>query len=213
MKTDDLIAMLATNAAPVETGVVRRRYAVALGLGLAGAVALLLPILGLRPDLAQAVFLPMFWVKFAVPLALFAVAAAGTVRLARPGVPLGRIPAALPVPAVAIWILAGVALASAEPGERLAMLLGSSWSVCPLNITMLAAPVFAGVFWAMRGLAPTRLALAGAFSGLLAGSAGALVYCLHCPEMEPAFIGTWYLLGMLIPAAAGAALGPRLLRW
>lgn len=27
------------------------------------------------------------------------------------------------------------------------------------------------------------------------------------------FIATWYLLGMLIPTAIGAWLGPRLLRW
>jgi hypothetical protein len=31
--------------------------------------------------------------------------------------------------------------------------------------------------------------------------------------MAAPFIGTWYLLGMLIPAAAGAMIGPRLLRW
>jgi hypothetical protein len=31
--------------------------------------------------------------------------------------------------------------------------------------------------------------------------------------MAAPFIGFWYLLGMLIPAAAGALLGPRLLRW
>jgi hypothetical protein len=31
--------------------------------------------------------------------------------------------------------------------------------------------------------------------------------------MAAPFIGIWYLLGMLIPAAAGALVGPRLLRW
>jgi hypothetical protein len=65
----------------------------------------------------------------------------------------------------------------------------------------------------MKGLAPTRLALAGAAAGLLAGSAGALIYALHCPEMEAPFLAIWYLLGMLIPTAVGAAIGPRLLRW
>jgi hypothetical protein len=213
MKTDDLISMLATHAAPVEPGIVRRRYAIALGLGFAGATALMLPILGLRPDLAQAVFLPMFWVKLALPLALFAIAAVCTVRLARPGVALGRAAAAVPVPIAIIWCLAAVVLVTADPAQRLAMLLGDSWKVCPLNIAMLSAPAFAGLFWAIRGLAPTQLALAGAFSGLLAGSAGALVYCLHCPEMAAPFIGTWYLLGMAIPAVAGAVLGPKLLRW
>jgi len=69
------------------------------------------------------------------------------------------------------------------------------------------------VLWAIRGLAPTRLRLAGAAAGLLSGAVGALVYCLHCPELEAPFLGFWYLLGMLIPTAVGALLGPRLLRW
>ncbi|MEO7319453.1 MAG: NrsF family protein, partial [Chthoniobacteraceae bacterium] len=33
------------------------------------------------------------------------------------------------------------------------------------------------------------------------------------PEMEASFIGVWYVAGMLLPAAAGALLGPVLLRW
>jgi len=74
-------------------------------------------------------------------------------------------------------------------------------------------PVFAATLWAMKGLAPTRPALAGAAAGLLAGAMAALVYALHCPEMEAPFIGVWYVVGMLIPAAAGALLGPLVLRW
>lgn len=213
MRTDDLIAMLARNAPPVERGILRRRYALALGGGLAGAAVLMVAILGIRPDLARAVLLPMFWVKLALPSAFLAIAIVGATRLARPGMALGRVAAAVPIPVAAIWALSAIVLVAAEPERRVTMLLGDSWSVCPLNITMLSVPVFAGVFWAMRGLAPTRLALAGAYSGLLAGSAGALVYCLHCPEMAPPFIGTWYLVGIAIPALTGALVGPRLLRW
>jgi hypothetical protein len=62
-------------------------------------------------------------------------------------------------------------------------------------------------------MAPTRLRLAGAAGGLAAGAAGALVYTLHCPELAAPFLASWYVLGMLIPTAAGALLGPRLLRW
>jgi RNA polymerase sigma-70 factor (ECF subfamily) len=54
---------------------------------------------------------------------------------------------------------------------------------------------------------------AGAVAGLLSGAVGALIYCLHCPELAAPFIGFWYLLGILIPTAAGALFGPRLLRW
>ena len=65
----------------------------------------------------------------------------------------------------------------------------------------------------MRSLAPTRLRWAGAASGFTAGSIGALVYTLDCPELAAPLLGIWYLLGMLIPTAVGTWLGPWLLRW
>jgi hypothetical protein len=65
----------------------------------------------------------------------------------------------------------------------------------------------------VRSLAPTRPRWAGAASGFTAGSIGALVYSLHCPELTAPFLGIWYLLGMLIPTAIGGWLAPRLLRW
>lgn len=49
--------------------------------------------------------------------------------------------------------------------------------------------------------------------GSLAGALGALVYALHCPEVQAPFLAVWYLAGMAIPTALGAVLGPRLLRW
>ena len=56
-------------------------------------------------------------------------------------------------------------------------------------------------------------AAAGAATGLFAGGLAMAVYCLHCPETEPAFIATWYSLGAILTAALGAGLGPTLLRW
>ena len=76
-----------------------------------------------------------------------------------------------------------------------------------------AVPLFCALLWAMRGLAPTRPALAGAAAGWLSGAVAALTYALHCPELGAPFLGIWYPLGMLIPAAAGALIGVRLLRW
>jgi hypothetical protein len=92
-------------------------------------------------------------------------------------------------------------------------LLGQTWAVCPHLIAMLSAPVFVGTVWPMKGLAPTKPVLAGAAAGMLAGAVATVVYALHCPEMAAPFLATWYLLGMAIPTAVGAALGPRLLRW
>lgn len=213
MKTDELIAMLSRGAEPVAPRALQRRYAAALGWGGLAAAMLMVGMLGVRPDIAEAVRLPMFWVKFAFPAALLAGALLAMLRLARPGVSLGRVPAALAAPVLAMWLLAAMVLLSAAPGERVPLILGETWITCPLSVTMLSVPLFIALMWATAGLAPTQLTLAGAAAGLLAGTGGALVYSLHCPEMEAPFIGVWYLLGMLIPTAAGALLGPRLLRW
>jgi len=213
MKTDDLVNMLAAGAGAVEPGATARRYAAALGWGAFGATLLMAILLGVRPDLAQAARLPMFWMKLAFPACLAAGALYAAARLSRPGVQLGRVSVTLAAPVLAIWLLAAFVLLSATAGERENLIFGGTWNACPLLVAMLSLPLFAATLWAMKGLAPTRLATAGAAAGLLAGSVGALIYALHCPEMEAPFLAIWYLLGMLIPTAAGALIGPRLLRW
>lgn len=213
MKTDELVTLLAAGAGPVAPGAAARRYAAALGWGAFGAALLMAILLGVRPDLAEATRLPMFWVKLGFPAWLAAGALYAAARLSRPGVQLGRVPAALAAAVLAMWLLAVFVLLNAAAGEREALIFGSTWNSCPLLVALLSLPVFAAALWAMKGLAPTRLVLAGAAAGLLAGAAGALIYALHCPEMEAPFLAIWYLLGMLIPAVAGALIGPLLLRW
>lgn len=213
MKTDDLVMLLATGEGRVERHAAARRYAAAIAVGVVAAGALMLGVLGVRPDLAEAMRMPMFWAKIGYVVALGAASLLALLRLSRPGARLDRVLPALAVPVLAMWALAAIVLLGAAPDLRAGLLLGETWAECPFLIAMLSVPMFVAALWAMRGLAPTRLPLAGAAAGLLSGSIGGLVYCLHCPEMEAPFIGTWYLLGMLIPAATGALLGRRVLRW
>ncbi len=213
MKTDDLVTLLATGAGAVEPNAAARRYATALGWGAFGATLLMAIALGVRPDLDEAVRQPMFWIKLAFPAALAVGGLVAASRLAHPGMRLGRVPFALAAPVLAMWCLAAYALAGAAEPARGELVLGGTWDSCPFYIAALSAPVFVAAIWAMKGLAPTRPAQAGAASGLLAGAIGAMVYALHCPEMAAPFLGIWYLAGMLIPAAIGAVLGPWLLRW
>jgi hypothetical protein len=117
------------------------------------------------------------------------------------------------LPVIAIWLLAIVVLLQAPARDRVSLVLGRTAFACPWLITFQAAPLYIALIWALRGVAPTRLRLAGAAAGFAAGAAGALVYTLHCPELAPPFFAVWYVLGMLIPAGLGACLGPRLLRW
>jgi hypothetical protein len=213
MNTDDLIDMLAKGPVAVAPHAARRRYAVALLWGGVGAFLLMALGLGIRPDLAYAATLPLFWFKFVFALSLTLLGLLISSRLARPGASLKQWPLVLTVPVALVWIVAAVSLYKVVPEQRLSLLLGVSWQVCTMLITILSIPTFIAIIWAMRGLAPTRLRLAGAAAGLLSGSLAATVYCLHCTELEAPFIGTWYLLGILVPTVVGSLLGPRLLRW
>lgn len=213
MKTDDLIAMLATGVAPVDPHLVAKRFATGLLLGGAGAFALMLMGYGIRPDLAQAAQAPMLWVKLGFAFVIAVSSLVLTERLARPGVRPGRAWVGVALPWAAISFMGLVVLMGAPPQERLGLVLGRTWLSCALSISLIASPVFVGLVWALRGLAPTRLGLAGACAGLLAAAVGALVYALHCPEVEAPFLAVWYVLGLLIPTVVGALIGPKLLRW
>ncbi len=213
MRTDDLVSLLAAGEGRVPRHVAARRYGLAIGLGVVAAGVMMLGFLGLRADLVEAACLPMFWAKLGYAAAIVLASLLAVLRLSRPGARLGSVPWALASPVLSMWALAAVALAGEAPGQRWGLLLGATWAVCPFLIAMLSLPMFIAALGVMRSLAPTRPTLAGAAAGLLSGGIGALVYCLHCPEMGAPFIGTWYLLGMLIPAAIGAVLGSRLLRW
>ncbi len=213
MKTDELITMLASGADAVDPLALRRRYALALGWSLAGTTVLMLTLLGARPDIAEAAHLMMFWMKLAFPAALLFGAMFATVRLSRPGARLGLVPLVIAAPVFAVWLFSAIVLLNAAPEDQHQLIFGNTWASCPLTIAALSVPMFGALIWTMKEFAPTRLAVAGAAAGLLAGAGGALVYALHCPEMAAPFLGIWYVLGMLIPAAIGAAIGSWALRW
>lgn len=213
MKTDDLIGMLATGVAPVPRRAASRRLAWALCIGVPLAALIMALEYGVRRDLVQAMFWPMLWAKILFP---FFIAWGGFVlaqRLARPGVQVGLAWLAVAVPLLLLWGAALIAWFTMPVDERMPVLMGQTWRSCAVNITFIAAPVFVAGLVALRGLAPTRPALAGAAVGALAGGAGAAVYALHCPETGLPFVAVWYVAGMLIPVVLGAVLGPRLLRW
>ncbi len=213
MKTEELIAALARQTEVVDPRAPARRFLVAALLGIAAAVLLMLWRLGINPELASDALEPMFWVKWGFVAAVAVASAVLVGRLARPGIAVRRAAPAAALPFALLWALAAAALLAAAPGERMPLVMGSSWNTCPFNIAMLASPALVLLLAAMRTLAPTRLRLTGAATGLLAGALGTLVYLLHCPELAAPFLAVWYVLGMLIPTAAGALLGRAVLRW
>ncbi len=213
MKTDDLISLLATGAGAVEPHVAERRYAKAMVVGAIGALLVMLSMMSIRRDLAEAAMLPMFWLKIGFVASLVVASLFAALRLSRPGARLDWVPGVIAAPVLVMWGIAAYVLIGADAAQRFGLFFGSTWRVCPILIALISVPVFVAVTWAMKGLAPTRPRFAGFAAGLLSGATAALVYCLHCPELDAPFIGFWYVLGMLIPAGAGALLGRLLLRW
>lgn len=213
MKTDELIALLARDAAPVKRGALPMRIGMLALVGAVAAFCILAPWLGIRPDLAEAVTGMTYWMKTLYTLGVGVAGFLLAERLSRPGAK-GR----------AGWVLAGVFVAAimaiaisqvvATPPDQLrAAFMGSSWDKCPWRIVVLALPSLAVILWTMRRFAPTRPALAGAAAGLLAGGVAATIYGLHCQEVAAPFVALWYSLGMVLTAAIGAIIGSRALRW
>lgn len=213
MNTESLIETLAKDVKAVPRQALRRRLTFGLIAGGAATVLLVAIALGFRSDLGLAMYGPAFWIKWGYTASLGLAAVWVTTRLSRPE-PVGlRVFWPVLIPFVLLALVAATEIAHAPPGDWLAMWLGKTWKKCPWLVLMLSGPIFIGLLWSFRRLAPTRLRAAGAAAGLAAGAWAATLYCLHCPEVSALFVLTWYSLGILLAAGVGAFLGPRLLRW
>ncbi|MDB5826111.1 MAG: hypothetical protein JWQ73_331, partial [Variovorax sp.] len=154
MKTDDLVTMLANGIAPVPRHAASQRLTWAVAIGLPLSLAILFAEYGLRRDLVEVMFWPMFWVKLLFPACI---AVAGFVmlqRLARPGVPVRKAWWGALLPAVGVWVLALAAWVGASADARMPMLMGQTWRTCALSICLIGLPVFVAAIVALRSLAP-----------------------------------------------------------
>ncbi|WP_242187043.1 DUF1109 domain-containing protein [Sphingomonas sp. CARO-RG-8B-R24-01] len=213
MNTEQLIQSLSRDVRRVPPQAVAKRIGLGIAAGCVVAMLLVTAMLGVRPDLRVAMHGFSFWMKWTYTISLGLGAVYGISRLARPAP--GSL-AGLWFLAAPVLILAGIGvdeLARTPSTQWLAMWLGDSWISCPWFVLALSAPIFAGLLWSFRSLAPTHLRAAGAVAGLGAGAWAATIYCLHCPEASAIFVLTWYSLGILLAAGIGALVGPRLLRW
>lgn len=211
MQTTELIDGLAMGLRPVPARAAAQRMVAGLAAG--AAVSLVAVMLILGTDLSQAVRTSAFWIKWAYGFSMLALASWACLRSARPGRAVGVVALTLLLPVALMGALAVASLGAAPPSQRAGLWLGHTALVCPFLIGVLAVPLFLALLWAFRRFAPTSPRLAGLSSGALAGAAAAVLYSLHCPENAIAFIGSWYTLGMALPALAGTLLGPRLFRW
>ncbi len=213
MNTEDLIDDLAGRLDPIPPLWMERRLAGLTLIGLLLSVALMLAWLGVRPDIAAASLTGMFWMKFAYTLGLGAAGAWAVLALGRPG---GNGTRAFSMATAVVAVLAGIALVryiSAPAEARHHLMMGHSSMICPQYIATISLPVLGATLWALRGMAPTRPALAGAAAGLMAGGVGAFVYAFFCNENAAPFVAIWYTVGVAISGLVGAVLGRLTLRW
>jgi hypothetical protein len=214
MKTDDLVALLSANLEPVDRSSVVRTLYVAIAAGSIVVLGIAVVGLGFRADLMTARALIFLAVKLAFAIGIVGLALLYLTRLARPGGERKISPALLVVvPFLVIMVLAAISLGSAPPSHWERMIVGDEWLECLLSIPVIAIIPFAVSIWAVRKGAPTNLSRAGAFAGLVAGGVSAMAYALHCTDDSLPFIAVWYGGTIVLCTLAGAALGPRLLRW
>ena len=213
MRTDDLIAMLSTNVEPVDRRKLARTFGAALAIGGAAAVGVVLLGFGLRTDLTEAgAFVPLV-LKIIFTIVVLGLASTDLIRFARPGGERRAPLTLLALPFVAIIVLAAISLASAPHSHWNSMIVGDQWLECLLSIPVIAIAPFAVIIWAVRQAMPTDLRRAGALAGLVAGALIATGYALHCVDDSVPFVALWYGGTIVLCTLAGAALGPRLLRW
>jgi hypothetical protein len=213
MKTDELVALLSTNPEPVDRGLVRRTLYVALAAGLIVSLGLAVVGLGIRSDLTMAGALIFLVVKLCFAVGIVSLALVYLTRLARPGGERKAPYFLVAMPFLVIVVLATISLVLAPSSHWDKMIVGDQWLECLLSIPIIAIVPFATIIWAVRRAAPTNLVRTGTFVGLVAGGVSAIAYALHCTDDSLPFVAVWYGGTIVLCTLAGAALGPRLLRW
>jgi hypothetical protein len=208
MKTADLVALLSTSPGPVDRSLVVRTLCLALAASSIVALGITLIGLGVRSDLMTARALIFIVIKLVFAIGIVGLALTYLTRLARPGAQRKTSSFLIAMPFLIIVVLAAISL-----GPWDAMIAGDEWLECLLSIPIIAIFPFAISIWAVRRAAPTNLVRTGAFAGLIAGGVSAMAYTLHCTDDSLPFVAVWCGGTIVLCTLAGAALGPRLLRW
>ncbi len=213
MKTDELVTALSAHIEPVNGRLVGRTVYIALAAGTVVALGITIIGFGVRSDLMTAGALMFLLLKLAFSVGIVGVASAYLARLARPGGERRTSSISAAVPFAAIVLLAAISLGLAPSSHWNKMVMGDEWLECLLSIPIIAIVPFAVIIAAVRRAAPTNLVRTGAVAGLIAGGVSAMAYALHCTDDSLPFVAVWYGGTFVLCTLAGAALGPRLLRW
>jgi hypothetical protein len=213
MTTDQLINLLVADLKPVDRGRLPRALNIAVAAGAMMALAGVFMVSGPRPENFSGKYLNVELTKLVFTWSVVAITAAFLLRAARLGEIRRGLAAMVLIPFAAIALAAIAELASVHWSAWGSVVVGKTWVTCLLFIPLLAIDPFVAVVRALRIGASTDLAAAGAAAGLVAGGVSAMACSLPCLDDSFTSIAVWYGIMILICAAVGAKLGPRLLRW
>lgn len=174
--------------------------------------ALLLAIIGLRPDIATAVTTLFPYWKSGMFIMMGVGALTTGCRLGLPGRGVG-----LFGPAMVIFGITGIfaftigAMAT-QPDIRFSNLGTNSSMLCLTSVLGLGTILMIVTMFVMRRLAYMRPVAGGMMIGLASGALAAGAYAWHCITADPLYVATWYMLPVVILAIVGALIGRRILR-
>lgn len=211
MKTDDLVKMLAQDAAV--TFNLARAFALAVIVGSLIAGTGFFVVIGFRPDIATAMETVRFVFKFVVTISL-AVASIGMIlRLARPGAKVSGWGWALAIAPVLLGTAVIIELAVTPDSSWSTKMVGTNAVHCLTIIPILAIAPLVCLILALKQGAPTRPGLAGAIAGLASSGIAATFYASNCTDDSPLFVVTWYPISVGLIVLVGYLAGSRLLKW
>ena len=215
MNTDRLIDMLSAELEAVNSGRLGKTLILAIVTGGSIAFGLMLVTVGPRHDLQSTAHLEWVAVKLLFALSVIGAGALLLNKSMRPGLEDATNWTMVLFPFLAALAVAFAVLLG-QPQAWRELLRGAttvSSMRCLLLIMFFATIPLAAVIYALRQGAPTRLKFCGGFAGIVAGGIGAAAYAFNCASDTIPFIAIWYSAAIVICAAIGSQLGPRVLRW
>lgn len=210
--SDLLIANLVGDLEPVKP----LSFAKGVGHALAAAAISTMAVIGLfglRADLMEGQFDPVFLIAAGLFLGLGLAASVTVIIMSRPQIGsdhggwmwAAAMAALLPAAALIVSLASRVDVLS--PGSIAhgleCLIIGGGASVL----------VFSALVWWLRKGAPTAPDRAGLVAGVAAGSFGIFAFSLHCPDNDIIHIGLWHSGVVLLMAALGRIIAPPLVRW
>ncbi len=213
MKTEDLIKALAADAGTVKPPISSTVW-LALVAGAVLAAGVFFGMLSVRSDFLHAITSePRFMFKFVFALALAVPAVLLVRRLARPDGDARSLAWLLAIPFVLLAGAVGLEMLVVPADYWAHNALGTMPGACMKYIPILSLAPLAAMLYALKQGATVHPVAAGAAAGLLSAAIGATLYASFCVDDSPMFVAIWYVAGVAIVVALGAAIGAKLLKW